>query len=90
MFLPSTTIILNLLSLANILIRQISEQPLKQAGFRRSFPTVDHIHAAVKQVMKKCNEYGKNIFIGLIDYNEAFDSIKHKFVLLALKSQDTP
>ncbi len=53
----------------------IEEQPTEQAGFRSSFSTVDHI-CTVKQIMEKSSEYNKTIYIGLIDFNKAFDSLK--------------
>ncbi|GBP41927.1 Retrovirus-related Pol polyprotein from type-1 retrotransposable element R2 [Eumeta japonica] len=34
------------------------QQPVEQAGFRRSFSTIDHIHT-VKEILEKYNEYNK-------------------------------
>jgi exonuclease III len=61
-------------------------QPQEQAGFRSNFSTIDHIHV-IKQVIEKCNEYNQTYYLSFIDYNKAFDSIKHSAVWSALKSQ---
>lgn len=61
-------------------------QPIEQAGFRKNYSTIDHIHT-IKQVLEKYNEYQKTLYICFIDYSKAFDSIKHKFIWLSLKQQ---
>lgn len=61
-------------------------QPKEQAGFRSDFSTMDHIHV-IKQVIEKSNEYGKIYYLAFVDYNKAFDSIKHTHIWEALKSQ---
>ncbi len=50
---------------------------------------VDHIHT-VKQIKEKYNEYSTPLYTGLINYNKAFDCVKHKYLLEALKNRDTP
>ncbi len=67
----------------------LAQQPPEQAGFWKAFSTVDHIHT-VKQIMEKYNEYSTSLYIGLIDCNKAFDSIKHEYLLEVLKNQGTP
>ncbi|XP_063619666.1 uncharacterized protein LOC134792326 [Cydia splendana] len=61
-------------------------QPREQAGFRSDFSTMDHIHV-IKQVIEKCNEYGKIYYLAFIDYNKAFDSLRHTHIWDALRSQ---
>ncbi|PZC70710.1 hypothetical protein B5X24_HaOG215026 [Helicoverpa armigera] len=65
------------------------QQPIEQAGFRKGFSTIDHIHT-IKQVLEKYNEYNKTLYIAFIDYAKAFDSIKHEFIWEALKQQGVP
>ncbi len=40
--------------------------------------------------MEKYNEYSTPLYKGLIDYNKSLDSIKHEYLLDALKKQGTP
>lgn len=47
---------------------------------------MDHIHT-IKQLIEKCNEYNRIYYLGFVDYNKAFDSIKHKHLWEALKQQ---
>ncbi|KAI5749413.1 hypothetical protein M8J76_007135 [Diaphorina citri] len=54
-------------------------QPCEQAGFRRTFSTIDHIHS-VNQIIEKSHEYNKPIYISFIDYSKAFDSLKHRYI----------
>lgn len=62
------------------------DQPPEQAAYRKDFPTIDHLHA-VTQVLDKTNGYQTLLFVAFIDYEKAFDSIKHKAVFEALKKQ---
>ncbi|CAH2215861.1 jg23949, partial [Pararge aegeria aegeria] len=67
--------------------RQLDDnQPREQAGFRRNFSTIDHIHT-VKQVIEKYREYSKPLYIAYIDYNKAFDSLKHSKIWSTLEKQ---
>lgn len=61
-------------------------QPIEQAGFRKDFSTIDHIHT-VKQVMQKYKEFRKPLFIAFIDYSKAFDSLNHTCIWTSLKQQ---
>lgn len=45
-------------------------QPKEQAGFRRHFSTIDHIHA-LRQILQKFKEYNKTYYLGFIDFNKA-------------------
>lgn len=69
------------------LTRTLDEnQPKEQAGFRSGFSTLDHIHT-IKQIIQKCNEYNINYYLSFIDYNKAFDSLKHQKIWEALALQ---
>lgn len=76
---------------SKIIVDRISKtidenQPKEQAGFRTGFSTIDHIHT-IKQMVQKCNEYGINYYLAFIDYNKAFDSLKHEKIWEALTAQ---
>lgn len=51
-------------------------QPPEQAGFRSNFSTTDHIFT-VNQLIEKCSEFNKKIYICFVDYQKAFDSLEH-------------
>lgn len=61
-------------------------QPIEQAGFRRGYSTIDHIHA-IEQIVEKYNEYQKPLYVVFIDYRKAFDTIRHSSIWTALISQ---
>ncbi|CAH2097985.1 unnamed protein product [Euphydryas editha] len=80
--------------LAKIILDRLSpildeQQPVEQAGFRRGFSTIDHIHT-VKQILEKYNEYNKNVYIAFIDYAKAFDSLSHNHIWDTLEHQGIP
>nr|ADI61810.1 endonuclease-reverse transcriptase [Bombyx mori] len=59
-------------------------QPPEQAGFRRGFGTVDHIHT-VRQIIQKTEEYNLPLCLAFVDYEKAFDSIEIWAVLESLQ-----
>lgn len=65
------------------------QQPVEQAGFRKGFSTIDHIHT-LKQVLEKYNEYNKPVYVAFIDYAKAFDSLNHKYIWNTLEQQGIP
>lgn len=64
-------------------------QPREQAGFRKNFSTIDHI-SVIKQIVEKCHEYGRQYYVAFVDYNKAFDSLKHNKIWESLKEQGVP
>ncbi|GBP52317.1 Probable RNA-directed DNA polymerase from transposon BS [Eumeta japonica] len=62
------------------------QQPVEQAGFRRSLSTIDHIRT-VKQILEKYNEYKKKVYIVFIDYAKAFNSLNHSYIWNTLEHQ---
>lgn len=64
-------------------------QPIEQAGFRKNFATVDHVHT-IKQLIEKYNEYNKCLYMAFVDYTKAFDSISHKAIWESLEDQGIP
>ena len=76
---------------SKIITRRITKvldenQPIEQAGFRSGYSTADHLQT-INQVMEKVEEFNLKLYIAFIDYNKAFDSIEHFFVLKALQQQ---
>ena len=73
--------------ITNRITRTLDEnQPREQAGFRKGFSTVDHLHA-VNQLIEKCVEYKIPLVAAFVDYNKAFDSVEISDVLEALHEQ---
>jgi Reverse transcriptase (RNA-dependent DNA polymerase) len=60
-------------------------QAVNQAGFRHGFSTTDHLFT-IQQLMEKCSEYQKTLFLGFVDFQKAFDSVEHVFLWRALKT----
>lgn len=54
-------------------------QDEEQTGFRKNRLTMDHLHT-VNQLMEKSNEYNITIYLAFIDFNKAFDYLKHKVI----------
>ncbi len=65
------------------------QQPPEQAGFRRGFSTIDHLHT-VNQLIEKSQEYNFDLHLAFIDYSKAFDSLDHNYMIKALKNQGIP
>lgn len=75
-------------TIINIRIRDTLEkkQPVEQAGFRRGFSTVDHIHT-LELIMEKYQEKQRTLYIAFIDYQKAFDTVIHNSIWESLKEQ---
>lgn len=76
---------------AKVILRRITakldeNQPREQAGFRRGYSTLDHIHV-IKQIFEKSKEYEIPFYCCFVDYCKAFDTIEHESIWLALKNQ---
>lgn len=76
---------------AKIILKRIERtldenQPIEQAGFRREYSVIDHIHV-VRQILEKYNEYQLIYYIAFIDYSKAFDSLQHDKIWEALLEQ---
>ncbi|EFO97547.1 hypothetical protein CRE_26029, partial [Caenorhabditis remanei] len=61
-------------------------QPVEQAGFRRSFSTIDHIHS-VQRLLEVGREYHIPITMVFIDFKKAFDTIEPTALWESLKTQ---
>ncbi|VDO98673.1 unnamed protein product [Heligmosomoides polygyrus] len=58
-------------------------QPCEQAGFRRGFSTIDHIHTITK-LIEVSREYKLPLCLTFIDLKKAFDSVEIEAVMEAL------
>lgn len=58
-------------------------QPTEQAGFRSGYGTNDHLQV-IKTLIEKSVEYNKPLVLIFVDYEKAFDSIKHSEMFKAL------
>ncbi|CAG9116832.1 unnamed protein product [Plutella xylostella] len=59
-------------------------QPPEQAGFRKGYSTIDHIHT-LRQVIQKTEEYNLPLYLAFVDYEKAFDSIELWAMLQSLQ-----
>ncbi|KAL0831036.1 hypothetical protein ABMA28_001919 [Loxostege sticticalis] len=71
--------------ITNRLARRFDDfQPPEQAGFRKGYSTIDHIHT-LRQVIQKTEEYNLPLCLAFVDYEKAFDSIETWAVLQSLQ-----
>lgn len=61
-------------------------QPVEQAGFRKGFSTIDHIHT-LDLLIEKYQEKQKTLHIAFIDYKKAFDTVSHTSIWNTLEEQ---
>ncbi|CAK1590319.1 unnamed protein product [Parnassius mnemosyne] len=62
--------------ITNRLARRLDDfQPPEQAGFRKGFSTIDHIHT-LRQIVQKSEEYNLPLCLAYVDYGKAFDSVE--------------
>uniref|UniRef100_A0A8R1E8A4 Reverse transcriptase domain-containing protein n=1 Tax=Caenorhabditis japonica TaxID=281687 RepID=A0A8R1E8A4_CAEJA len=66
--------------------RDDDAQPVEQAGFRRSFSTIDHIHS-IQRLLEVGREYQQPLTLVFIDFHRAFDSVEPQAIWESLKSQ---
>ncbi|KAI5743164.1 hypothetical protein M8J77_015214 [Diaphorina citri] len=59
-------------------------QSKEQAGFRKSFSTLDHIQV-VRELIERHVEYEMPLCLALVDFEKAFDSVKTSAVIKSLK-----
>ncbi|KAE9415017.1 hypothetical protein Angca_009324, partial [Angiostrongylus cantonensis] len=64
-------------------------QPCEQAGFRKGFITMDHIHT-ITRLIEISREYKRPLCLTFIDIRKAFDSTEKEAVMEALGSRGVP
>ena len=62
-------------------LQPVLEKELQQdqAGFRKLFSTVDHLHAFA-QIQEKSSECNVELWTCFLDFQKAFDSVEHKAI----------
>ena len=50
-------------------------QPVEQAGFRRTYSTVEHLHT-IKQLIDKAYGYRNHLYLVFVDFRKAYDTIE--------------
>ena len=69
------------------LAHRLDEQQCKdQAGFRKGFSTVDHL-LCTTLLIERCAEWDVDLWLGLVDFEKAFDSIEFDAMWSVLYSQ---
>lgn len=63
-----------------------ANQSPEQAGFRKGFSTVDHIHT-LNQLIEKAREYQIEMHLIFIDFRKAFDTVSQGYLWRALRRQ---
>lgn len=56
-----------------------------QRGFMRGKSTTDHIFT-ISQIMEKYYEYGQNVYIVFVDFNQTYDSVNKQQLWTALRN----
>ncbi|KIH61045.1 reverse transcriptase [Ancylostoma duodenale] len=67
------------------IIGETSVFPPEQAGFRKKFSTVDHIHT-VSIILEKSYEYNVNTYLLFVDFTKAFDRVELPAIWQAMES----
>jgi hypothetical protein len=58
-----------------------------QAGFRKSYSTVDQIFNLYALVQKTLDKKGRKLYVAFVDFKKAFDSVRHDKLLECLNMQ---
>ena len=62
-------------------------QPEKQVGFRSGYSTITNLHI-VNQIIEKSSKYNLELHMAFVDFQKAFDTIKHEYLRNAMKNPD--
>eukprot|EP00973_Karenia_brevis_P068061 9468811-Karenia_brevis.AAC.1 len=75
--------------MARLKQRLDAQQSTDQAGFRPGFATEDHLFVWAL-LAEKCREWRQDLWICTVDYQKAFDTVKHDAIWAALRNQEVP
>ena len=64
----------------------INGQSCDQAAYRKGYSTEDHL-LSLTLLIEGCNEWNADLFIGMVDFEKAFDSIEHDPMWNVLEEQ---
>lgn len=65
----------------------VEAQPVGQAGFRRGFPTLDHILWSLHLVTERGQEYEVEGWVVAVDFRKAFDTVRYSSIMAAAEDQ---
>ena len=64
-------------------------QSVDQAAYRKGFSAADHL-LTVAQLIERSNEFNFPVWLALVDFEKAFDTVEHGPLWEVLKSQGVP
>ena len=64
----------------------MSQQSSDQAAYRAGYSTEDHL-LTVTRMTELCSEWRSELWLGLIDFEKAFDTVEHDVLWEVLKDQ---
>ena len=67
----------------------MKHQSVDQAAYRKHYSTEDHL-LTVSLLIEKSGEYNVPVWLALVDFEKAFDSVEHEGIWSALASQNVP
>ena len=67
----------------------IPEQSPEQAAYKKKFSVEDHL-LTVHLLIEKCKEWNLPLWVTLVDFTKAFDSVKHEALWKVLRDQGLP
>jgi len=65
------------------------QQSVDQAAYRKGFSTEDHLFT-VAQLIERSHEFNFNLWLGLVDFEKAFDMVEHTQLWETLLDQGVP
>ncbi|GMT28689.1 hypothetical protein PFISCL1PPCAC_19986 [Pristionchus fissidentatus] len=87
-FRPISLLTVTLKSITRVILKRVEtslddSESLTQTGFRKGFSTLDNLHA-IKQLAERTHEYGMPLYLGCVDFKNAFDCVEWNAVWHAL------
>ena len=61
----------------------VSQQSVDQAAYRKGFSTDDHL-LSLGLLLERCAEWNTELWLGLVDFEKAFDTVEHSALWKAL------
>ena len=65
------------------------QQSVDQAAYRKGFSTEDHL-LAVALLIERSKEFNSPLWLGLVDFEKAFDTVEHEPLWQVLREQGVP
>ena len=62
----------------------MQQQSVDQAAYRKGFSTEDHL-LCTTLLVEKCAEWNIPLWLGLVDFEKAFDTVEHNTLWEALR-----